>query len=134
MHAMSELAVNVLAASRREGDREVARTIADRLYYNAVQAARENGEPFFRRRRRGCCASGAGGGTRSSSAAAASTKARSDSSSPCWAFGLALLSDDVVRAVAGPDAEDDGTWCMVAGTKVLVLKKTHLTFMRTAAC
>ena len=46
MHAMSELAVNVLAASRREGDREVARTIADRLYYNAVQAARENGEPL----------------------------------------------------------------------------------------
>ena len=53
MHAMSELAVNVLAASRREGDREVARTLADRLkcqrrraYDDAVQAARENGEPL----------------------------------------------------------------------------------------
>ena len=107
MHAMSELAVNVLAASRREGDREVARTIADRLYYNAVQAARENGEPlpppppwllrewcrrrdtFLLCRRRFY-----------------ESKKRLESSS-CWAFWPRLFERfDVIRAVAGPDAED----------------------------
>ena len=114
MHAMSELAVNVLAASRREGDREVARTLADRLecsrrqaYYNAVQAARENGEPlpppppwllrewcrrrdtFLLCRRRFY-----------------ESKKRLESSS-CWAFWPRLFERfDVIRAVAGPDAED----------------------------
>ena len=107
MHAMSELAVNVLAASRREGDREVARTIADRLYYNAVQAARENGEPLpppppwllreWRRRRDTflLCRR-----------RFYESKKRSESSS-CWAFWPRLFERfDVVRAVAGPDAED----------------------------
>ena len=107
MHAMSELAVNVLAASRREGDREVARTIADRLYYNAVQAARENGEPLpppppwllreWRRRRDTflLCRR-----------RFYESKKRSESSS-CWAFWPRLFERfDVVRAVAGPGAED----------------------------
>lgn len=107
MHAMSELAVNVLAASRREGDREVARTIADRLYYNAVQAARENGEPLpppppwllreWRRRRDTflLCRR-----------RFYDSKKRLESSS-CWAFWPRLFERfDVVRAVAGPDAED----------------------------
>ena len=107
MHAMSELAVNVLAASRREGDREVARTIADRLYYNAVQAARENGEPLppppqwllreWRRRRDTflLCRR-----------RFYESKKRLESSS-CWAFWPRLFERfDVVRAVAGPDAED----------------------------
>ena len=114
MHAMSELAVNVLAASRREGDREVARTLADRLesqrrlaYYNAVQAARENGEPLppppqwllreWRRRRDTflLCRR-----------RFYESKKRLESSS-CWAFWPRLFERfDVVRAVAGPDAED----------------------------
>ena len=107
MHAMSELAVNVLAASRREGDREVARTIADRLYYNAVQAARENGEPLpppppwllreWRRRRDTflLCRR-----------RFYDSKKRLESSS-CWAFWPRLFERfDVIRAVAGPDAED----------------------------
>ena len=107
MHAMSELAVNVLAASRREGDREVARTIADRLYYNAVQAARENGEPLpppppwllreWRRRRDTflLCRR-----------RFYESKKRLESSS-CWAFWPSLFERfDVIRAVAGPDAED----------------------------
>ena len=107
MHAMSELAVNVLAASRREGDREVARTIADRLYYNAVQAARENGEPLpppppwllreWRRRRDTflLCRR-----------RFYESKKRLESSS-CWAFWPRLFERfDVIRAVAGPDAED----------------------------
>ena len=108
MHAMSELAVNVLAASRREGDREVARTIADRLYYNAVRAARENGEPLpppppwllreWRRRRDTflLCRR----------RFYESKKKRLESSS-CWAFWPRLFERfDVIRAVAGPDAED----------------------------
>ena len=114
MHAMSELAVNVLAASCREGDREVARTLADRLecsrrqaYYNAVQAARENGEPLppppqwllreWRRRRDTflLCRR-----------RFYESKKRLESSS-CWAFWPRLFERfDVVRAVAGPDAED----------------------------
>ena len=107
MHAMSELAVNVLAASRREGDREVARTIADRLYYNAVQVARENGEPLpppppfllreWRRRRDTflLCRR-----------RFYESKKRLESSS-CWAFWPRLFERfDVIRAVAGPDAED----------------------------
>mmetsp|Transcript_21131 Transcript_21131/g.55145 ORF Transcript_21131/g.55145 Transcript_21131/m.55145 type:complete len:281 (-) Transcript_21131:25-867(-) len=114
MHAMSELAVNVLAASRREGDREVARTLADRLecqrrraYYDAVRAARENGEPHppppqwllreWRRRRDTflLCRR-----------RFYESKKRLESSS-CWAFWPRLFERfDVVRAVAGPDAED----------------------------
>ena len=114
MHAMSELAVNVLASSRREDDREVARTLADRLecqrsraYYNAVQAARENGEPLppppqsllreWRRRRDTflLCRR-----------RFYESKKRLESSS-CWAFWPRLFERfDVVRAVAGPDAED----------------------------
>ena len=114
MHAMSELAVNVLAASRREGDREVARTLADRLagrrrlaYYDAVRAARENGEPLpppppcllreWRRRRDTflLCRR-----------RFYESKKRLESSS-CWAFWPRLFERfDVVRAVAGPDAED----------------------------
>ena len=114
MHAMSELAVNVLAASRREGDREVARTLADRLecqrrlaYYDLVRAARENGEPLppppqwllreWRRRRDTflLCRR-----------RFYESKKRLESSS-CWAFWPRLFERfDVIRAVAGPDAED----------------------------
>ena len=114
MHAMSELAVNVLAASRREGDREVARALADRLecqrrraYYGSFQAARENGEPLppppqwllreWRRRRDTflLCRR-----------RFYESKKRLESSS-CWAFWPRLFERfDVVRAVAGPDAED----------------------------
>ena len=114
MHAMSELAVNVLASSRREGDREVARTLADRLecqrrrvYYDAIQAARENGEPLpppppwllreWRRRRDTflLCRR-----------RFYESKKRLESSS-CWAFWPRLFERfDVIRAVAGPDAED----------------------------
>ena len=114
MHAMSELAVNVLASSRREGDREVARTLADRLecsrrqaYYDAVQAARENGEPLpppppwllreWRRRRDTflLCRR-----------RFYETRKRLESSS-CWAFWPRLFERfDVIRAVAGPGAED----------------------------
>ena len=107
MHAMSELAVNVLAASRREGDREAARTIADRLYYNAVRGARENGEALpppppwllreWRRRRDAflLCRR-----------RFYENKKRLESSS-CWAFWPRLFERfDVIRAVAGPGAED----------------------------
>ena len=107
MHAMSELAVNVLAASRREGDREVARTLADRLYYNAVRAARENGEALpppppwllreWRRRRDAflLCRR-----------RFYENRKRLESSR-CWAFWPRLFERfDVIRAVAGPDAED----------------------------
>ena len=58
MHAMSELAVNVLASSRREGDREVdgrSRTGSDRALLRRSRP-RARTANLFRRRRRGCCA------------------------------------------------------------------------------
>ena len=109
-----ELRMPGLAASSLEGDREVARTLADclagrrrRAYYDAVQAARENGEPLpppppwllreWRRRRDTflLCRR-----------RFYESKKRLESSS-CWAFWPRLFERfDVIRAVAGPDAED----------------------------
>ena len=124
MHAMSELAVNVLAASRREGDREVARTLADRLecsrrqaYYDAVQAARENGEPLpppppwllreWRRRRDTflLCRR-----------RFYESKKRLEAPS-CWAFWPRLFEPASHRAVAGPDAAVAGPDAEDVGTK-----------------
>ena len=111
MHAMSELAVRVLAASRREGDRG---SLGRSRTGSTTTRSRPRGRTanLFRRRRRGCCAEW----RRRRDTFLLCRRRFYDSkkrlgAASCWAFWPRLFAADVIRAVAGPDAgRYAGTW------------------------